>query len=117
MRRNLIAGLLIAGGLALMASALPGLGLISLGAAPAVTQSIPALNDPFSPPHQHPKFLPGTNSTAAGPDQVLAYLSIPRLGSKKAPIFDCGVDRGGSMEIADGFVIIHYAYYFPIGAC
>ncbi len=105
MRRNLIAGLLIAGGLALMASALPGLGLINFGAAPAVTQSIPALSDPLSPPHQHPKFLPGTNSTAAGPNQVVAYLSIPRLGVKNAPIFDRGVDRGGNMEIAKGYAI------------
>ncbi len=116
MRRNLIAGLLIAGGLALMASALPGLGLINFGATPAVTQSIPALSDPLSPPHQHPKFLPGTNSTAAGPNQVVAYLSIPRLGVKNAPIFDRGVDRGGNMEIAKGYAITHYAYSSPIGA-
>src|SRR5438876_10243641 len=96
MRRNLIAGLLIAGGLALMASALPGLGLVQLGSAPAVSQSIPALGDPLSPPHQHPKFLPGTGSTAAGPNQVVAYLSIPKLGIKNAPIFDRGVDQGGT---------------------
>ena len=116
MRRNLIAGLLIAGGLALMASALPGLGLINLGAAPAVTQPIPALNDPLSPPHQHPKFLPGTNSTAAGPNQVVAYLSIPKLGIKNAPIFDRGVDQGGNMQIAKGYAVTHYAYSSPIGA-
>src|SRR6184192_4839206 len=102
MRRNLIAGLLIAGGLALMASALPGLGLVQLGSAPVVTQPIPALGDPLSPPHQHPKFLPGTSSTAAGPNQVVAYLSIPKLGIKNAPIFDRGVDGGGNMQIAKG---------------
>src|SRR5216110_3589761 len=116
MRRNLIAGLLIAGGLALMASALPGLGLVQLGSAPVVSQPIPALSDPLSPPHQHPKFLPGTNSTAAGPNQVVAYLSIPRLGVKNAPIFDRGVDRGGNMEIAKGYAITHYAYSSPIGS-
>src|SRR5436189_5941369 len=116
MRRNLIAGLLIAGGLALMASALPGLGLINFGAAPAVTQSIPALSDPLSPPHQHPKFLPGTSSTAAGPNQVVAYLSIPKLGIKNAPIFDRGVDGGGNMQIAKGYAVTHYAYSSSIGA-
>ena len=116
MRRNLIAGLLIAGGLALMASALPGLGLVQLGSAPVVTQPIPALGDPLSPPHQHPKFLPGTSSTAAGPNQVVAYLSIPKLGIKNAPIFDRGVDGGGNMQIAKGYAITHYAYSSPIGA-
>jgi len=82
MRRNLIAGLLIAIGLALMATSLPASGLIRL-APPEVAQPIPALNDPLSPPHQHPKFLPNTNSTGAGPNQVVAYISIPRLGIKK----------------------------------
>jgi len=116
MRRNLIAGLLIAGGLALMASALPGLGLVQLGSAPVVTQPIPALGDPLSPPHQHPKFLPGTSSTAAGPNQVVAYLSIPKLGIKNAPIFDRGVDGGGNMQIAKGYAVTHYAYSSSIGA-
>jgi len=116
MRRNLIAGLLIAGGLALMASALPGLGLVQLGSAPVVSQPIPALGDPLSPPHQHPKFLPGTSSTAAGPNQVVAYLSIPKLGIKNAPIFDRGVDGGGNMQIAKGYAVTHYAYSSPIGA-
>ncbi|TMF11643.1 MAG: hypothetical protein E6I37_08515, partial [Chloroflexi bacterium] len=60
MRRNLIAGLLIAIGLALMATALPASGLVRLGAPEAATQPIPALNDPLAPPHQHPKFLPNT---------------------------------------------------------
>ena len=116
MRRNLIAGLLIAGGLALMASALPGLGLVQLGSAPVVSQPIPALGDPLSPPHQHPKFLPGTSSTAAGPNQVVAYLSIPKLGIKNAPIFDRGVDGGGNMQIAKGYAVTHYAYSSSIGA-
>jgi len=99
-----------------MASALPGLGLVQLGSAPAVSQSIPALGDPLSPPHQHPKFLPGTSSTAAGPNQVVAYLSIPKLGIKNAPIFDRGVDGGGNMQIAKGYAVTHYAYSSPIGA-
>jgi len=115
MRRNLIAGLLIAVGLALMATSLPASGLIRLGS-PEVAQPIPALNDPLSPPHQHPKFLPNTNSTGAGPNQVVAYISIPRLGIKNAPIFDRGVDAKGNMLIAKGYSVTHYAFSSPIGS-
>jgi LPXTG-site transpeptidase (sortase) family protein len=116
MRRNLIAGLLIAAGLALMATALPALGVVHLGPAQVASQPIPALGDPLSPPHQHPKFLPGTNNTGAGPNQVVAYLSIPRLGIKNAPIFDRGVDTGGNMLIAKGYSVTHFAYSSPIGS-
>lgn len=116
MRRNLIAGLLIAGGLALMATSLPALGLVHFGSAQVATQTIPALGDPLSPPHQHPKFLPGTKSTSAGPSQVVAYLTIPRLQIKNAPIFDRGVDGGGNMLIAKGYSVTHYASSSPIGS-
>jgi LPXTG-site transpeptidase (sortase) family protein len=116
MRRNLIAGLLIAIGLALMATALPASGLVRLGSPEMATQAIPALNDPLAPPHQHPKFLPNTNSTGAGPSQVVAYISIPRLGIKNAPIFDRGVDAKGNMLIAKGYSVTHYAFSSPIGS-
>lgn len=116
MRRNLIAGLLIAIGLALMAGALPATGLIRLGTPSLATQPIPALGDPLAPPHQHPKYLPNTNSTGAGPNQVVAYLSIPRLGIKSAPIYDRGVDPKGNMLIAKGYSVTHYAFSSPIGS-
>jgi LPXTG-site transpeptidase (sortase) family protein len=116
MRRNLIAGLLIAIGLALMATALPASGLVRLGSPEVATQTIPALGDPLSPPHQHPRFLPNTNSTGAGPSQIVAYLSIPRLGIKNAPIFDRGVDPKGNMLIAKGYSVTHYAFSSPIGS-
>jgi LPXTG-site transpeptidase (sortase) family protein len=116
MRRNLIAGLLIAIGLALMATALPASGLVRFGSPEVATQQIPALSDPLSPPHQHPKFLPNTNSTGAGPNLVVAYLSIPRLGIKNAPIFDRGVDTKGNMLIAKGYAVTHYAFSSPIGS-
>jgi LPXTG-site transpeptidase (sortase) family protein len=116
MRRNLIAGLLIAGGLALMATALPRLGLFGLGAAPVASQPIPALGDPLSPPHQHAKSLPGTGSTGAGPNQVVAYISIPRIGVKSAPIYDRGVDGSGNMLIAKGYAVTHYSFSSPIGS-
>lgn len=116
MRRNLIAGLLIAIGLALMASALPALGLVHLGNTDLVTQAIPAVGDPLSPPHQHPRLLPGTGSTGAGPSQIVAYLSIPRLGIKSAPIFDRGVDASGNMLIAKGYAVTHYSNSSAIGS-
>ena len=115
-RRNLIAGLLIAIGLALMASALPALGLVHLGSANLATETVPALGDPLSPPHQHPKFLPGTGSTGAGPSQIVAYMSIPKLGIKNAPIFDRGVGGSGNMLIARGYAVTHYSYSSPIGS-
>ena len=116
MRRNLIAGLLIAGGLALMATSLPALGVLRIGPSDVAIQPIPALGDPLSPPHQHPKFLPGTGNTGAGPSQVVAYLSIPKLGIKNAQIFDRGVDAGGNMLIAKGYAVTHYANSSPIGS-
>lgn len=115
MRKNLIAGLLIAVGVALMATALPASGLVRLGSSEVATQPIPAVGDPLSPPHQHPKFLPNTTSTGAGPSEIVAYLTIPRLGIKDAPIFDRGVDARGTMLIAKGYSITHYAFSSPIG--
>jgi len=115
MRRNLIAGLLIAGGLVLMGTSLPALGLVRLGTPDVAMTPIPALGEPLSPPHQHPKLLPGTGSTGAGPSQVVAYLSIPKLGIKNAQVFDRGVDGSGNMLIAKGYAVTHYANSSPIG--
>jgi hypothetical protein len=116
MRRNLIAGLLIAGVLVLMATSLPALGLVRTGPPDVAIQPIPALGEPLSPPHQHPKFLPGIGSTGAGPSQVVAYLSVPKLGIKNAQIFDRGVDGTGNMLIAKGYAVTHYANSSPIGS-
>src|SRR6202022_3510792 len=120
MRRNLIAGLLIAMGLALMATSLPALGIVHLGSPEVATQTqfIPALGDPLSPPHQHPKFLPAPPlpSPGAGPNQVVAFLTIPKPGIKNAPIFDRGVDRGGNMLIAKGYAVTHYSNSSAIGS-
>jgi LPXTG-site transpeptidase (sortase) family protein len=116
MRRNLIAGLLIAGGVALMASALPALGIVHLGPPVVSTSAIPGLGDPLSPPHQQPRSLPGTSSTSAGPSQAVAYLTIPKLGVKDAPVFDRGVDDKGNMLIAKGYSVTHYSNSSPIGS-
>ncbi len=98
-----------------MGTSLPALGLVRLGSSDVAVQPIPALGEPLSPPHQHPKFLPGTGNTGAGPSQVIAYLSIPKLGIKNAQIFDRGVDSRGNMLIAKGYAVTHYANSSPIG--
>ena len=117
MRRNLIAGALIAAGLGLMATAIPGLGLFHPGASQVATNPIPAVGEPLSPPHQHAGILPGTGSTGgAGPSQVIAYISIPKLGIKNAPIYDRGVDNSGNMLIAKGYAVTHYALSSAIGS-
>jgi LPXTG-site transpeptidase (sortase) family protein len=108
--------MLIAGGLALMATSLSALGLLRIGPPAVAIEPIPALGEPLSPPHQHPKFLPGTGNTGAGPSQVVAYLSIPKLGIKNAQIFDRGVDGSGNMLIAKGYAVTHYANSSPIGS-
>src|SRR5438552_2817497 len=99
-----------------MATSVPALGLLRAGPQAVAIQPIPGLGDPLSPPHQHAKFLPGTGSTGAGPSQVVAYLSIPKLGIKNAQVFDRGVDGGGNMLIAKGYAITHYANSSPIGS-
>jgi LPXTG-site transpeptidase (sortase) family protein len=117
MRRNLVAGLLIAAGLALIATAIPSLGFFHFGATEEVaTHPIPGLGDPLSPPHQRAKFLPGTGSNGAGPNQVVAYLSIPKIGVKNVPIYDRGVDGSGNMLIAKGYAVTHYSLSSPIGS-
>lgn len=117
MRRNLIAGVLIAAGLALMASALPALGLFRATTGQFATQSIPGLGDPLSPPHQHPKTLPGTGTVGvAGPNVVVAYISIPKLGIKDAPIYDRGIDGSGNMLIAKGYAVTHFSLSSTIGS-
>lgn len=116
MRRNLIAGALIAAGLGLMATAIPGLGLFHPGTSQVATQLVPAVGEPLAPPHQHARILPGTASNGAGPSQIIAYISIPRLGIKNAPIYDRGVDGSGNMLIAKGYAVTHFALSSPIGS-
>jgi LPXTG-site transpeptidase (sortase) family protein len=115
MKRNLIAGLLIAIGLVLMATAIPGLGVFRSDTALA-TPAIRGLSDPLSPPHQHARSLPGPKSNSSGTTQPVAYISIPKIGINNAPIFDRGLDGGGNMLIARGYSITHYDHSSPIGS-
>lgn len=60
--------------------------------------------------HQNP-----TPKTPDGPPDSIAILTIPRLGITRAPIYDRGIDAKGSMMIATGYAVTHYAYSAGIG--
>ncbi len=119
MRRNLIAGVLLAAGVALMASALPALGVLHLGGSPATVSvsspPIPGVSEPLGPPHKRPPFLAGVHSASTSPSQAVAYISIPSLGIKNAPIYDRGLDAKGNMLIAKGYAVTHFSYSSAIG--
>ena len=113
MRRNLIAGLLIATGLALAGSAFWTMRAQGSPASPRLVQMLPSTagGGALQPrTHQNP-----IRQTPAGPDDVIATLTIPRLAITSAPIYDRGLDPKGSMLIAHGYAITHYAYSAGIG--
>jgi len=125
MRRNLIAGFLLIAGIGLMASALPALGILHLGGSPsaiAATNPIPGVSEPLGPSHSRAPFLPGVQSSApsqpgsSSPGQAVAFISIPRLGIKNAPIYDRGVDPKGNMLIAKGYAVTHFSYSSALGS-
>lgn len=55
-----------------------------------------------------PASLPATGA--------IARLSIPRLGIRNAPIYDRSTDSRGTMLIAPGYAVTHYAFSAPFGA-
>ncbi len=112
MRRNLIAGLLIAIGVALIAMAAPGLLHKTPAPVAPIVGAIPAIGDPLSPPHQRA----GLASSGSAPSRPVAYISIPKIGINAAPIFDRGVDSGGNMQIATGYSVTHFDHSSPIGS-
>ena len=126
MRRNLIAGVLLTAGIALMASALPAMGIIHLGGSPATVAAssppIPGVSEPLGPKRARPPFLPGVQSSSpsqgasSSPSQAVAYISIPSLGIKNAPIYDRGVDGKGNMLIAKRYSVTHFSYSSALGA-
>ncbi len=109
-----------------MASALPAMGIIHQGASPATVAvsnpPIPGVSEPLGPKHSRPPLLPGVQSTSpsqgagSSPSQAVAYISIPSLGIKNAPIYDRGVDARGNMLIAKGYAVTHYSYSSALGA-
>jgi len=118
MRRNVIAGLLIATGLALTGSAAWTIRAhSSVADAPAV-EMLPSTSGGgmlLWRTHQAPALQAPALQTPAGPNDVIALLTIPRLGISNAPIYDRGVDAKGSMLIAHGYTVTHYAYSAAIG--
>ncbi len=113
MRRNLIAGLLIATGLALVGSAFWTMRAQGSPASAPLVQMLPSTDGGGAlQPSAHQKPI---RQMPAGPDDVIATLTIPRLGITGAPVYDRGLDPKGSMLIAHGYAITHYAYSAGIG--
>src|SRR2546428_9984949 len=113
LRRNLIAGLLIATGLALAGSAFWTMRGKGRPASAPVVQMLPSTygGGALQPrKHQNP-----IRQAPAGPDDVIATLTIPRLAITSAPIYDRGLDSKGSMLIAHGYAVTHYAFSAGIG--
>jgi LPXTG-site transpeptidase (sortase) family protein len=113
-RRNLIAVLLIAAGMTLAGSSLwTGWHPQSSAAGTPVAQMLPSTYGGGAlQPRGH---LKPVRPTPAGPNDVVATLTIPRLGISGAPIYDRGIDQHGSMLIAHGYAITHYAFSAGIG--
>lgn len=113
MRRNVIAGLLIAIGLALTGSAAWTLRVHNTAAEAPTVELLPSTSGGGTllwKTHRDP-----ARESPAGPTDVVALLTIPRLGISDAPIYDRGVDAKGSMVIAHGYAVTHYAYSAAIG--
>ncbi len=112
MRRNLIAGLLIASGLALAGSAIWTMVARGSAAAPAV-QMLPSTDGGgVLLPRKHRQPI---RAAPAGPTNIIALLTIPQLGIRGAPVYDRGIDAKGSMLIANGYAVTHYADSAAIG--
>jgi len=54
-------------------------------------------------------------AAAAPPTAVAARISIPRIGIRGAPVYDRGTDAKGTMLIAPGYAVTHYAFSAPLG--
>jgi len=112
-RRNLIAGLLIATGLALAGSAFWTMQTQGSSPSAPLVQMLPSTDGggALQPrKHQNP-----IRQTSAGPNDVIATLTIPRLAITGAPIYDRGLDSKGGMLIAHGYAVTHYANSAGIG--
>jgi LPXTG-site transpeptidase (sortase) family protein len=111
-RRNLIAGLLIATGLALAGSAVWTMLARGSAAAPVVQMLPSTYGGGVLLPRKHQQPI---RATPAGPNDIIALLTIPQLGITGAPVYDRGIDAKGSMLIANGYAVTHYAYSAAIG--
>ncbi len=122
MRRNLIAGLLIASGLALAGSAFWTMHSQGSSASAPLVQMLPSTDgggvlvprQHQDPIRQAPADLGG--QPPAGPNDVIATLTIPRLALAGAPIYDRGLDSKSSMLIAHGYAVTHYAFSAALGS-
>jgi sortase A len=54
-------------------------------------------------------------AAVAPPTRVIARISIPRIGIRKAPVYDRGVDAKAVMLIAPGYAVTRYVFSAPFG--
>ena len=115
MKRNVIAGLLIALGVGLMGAAVSGFGVFAPAAVARSASGPPA--GPMTTRHRDPISLAGVQSSGGpvNPNTRVAVLTIPRL-SVQAPIFERGVDARGNMQIAHGYAVTQFQFSAAIGA-
>src|SRR5216684_2945487 len=100
-RRNLIAGLLIATGLALAGSAFWTMQTQGSSPSAPLVQMLPSTDGGGAlQPRKHQNPTRQLAPTAPGPNGVIATLTIPRLAIAGAPIFERGLDSKGGMLIA-----------------
>jgi len=117
MRRNLIAGLLIASGLALAGSAVWTMHSQGSSASAPLVQMLPSTDGGGAlQPRTHQNPTRQLAPTAPGPNGVIATLTIPRLAIAGAPIFERGLDSKGGMLIAHGYAVTHYAFSAGFGS-
>jgi len=104
----------MATGLALAGNAVWSLHAQRSSAAVPVIETLPGTYGAGALPHRGHHQSP-VRAVPAGPDDVIAILTIPRLGITRAPIYDRGVDPKGTMLIAHGYAVTHYAYSAALG--
>jgi len=121
MRKNLIAGFLVAAGLAMIgAAAWTSAGIHR----PGPSDSALVTSQPRTQPRdEHDSglqpgadSLPGvTSRTVALSGGASAAISIPKIGVRNAPIFQRGVDTQGNMLISPGYTVTHFSFSAALG--
>ena len=54
-------------------------------------------------------------AAVAPPTRVVARISIPRIGIRKAPVYERSIDAKGVMLIAPGYSVTRYVFSAPFG--
>ena len=117
---------LVAAGLATIAGTVFATGLVGgtgkdrMSSGAGESSQHPAQHPPPPSPAPQPVRLAGPRSAgglsgvAHSPESAVAWLSLPRLGLRRVPILDRGLDADGQMRIAPGRAVTHYTLSSPL---